>query len=1093
MKISLSLTLLSSETIQEFALYYTLTNGESVKIANLPLSATHYNWIVPSVDVKDARLKLIAKDALNRVAESFSDTFDIRSSGPNLTITSPAVDHSKGNDITITGTCETGYAIATEQEGDSGLSFPNTVNCNNGTWSVKALSSVDGTRKLIFSQVGDFNLSKKVSMIWIRDGVAPTILSNTMTIANGATFVNTNFIPVVFQAQDTSSKITHLCVQYNTVTSVSAPPALDHSCWIHVENAEQPNISPAKAIQVSNFIYRIGYTAGTYYVRVFVRDESDNISAPVEKSLAYDPGLPPVLENVYASKISNLFGLPSHANAAIAQNAPVYIRWKLSSTNGLSANPIRLYYTVDDEIYTAINESVGDSAQGCPLQDASHPGFSTGCFAWPSPISTGTFFKIRVAAEDRNGNITFASTNLLNSPFRSIAGNTEDGVGASASAALLFNVNFGFEATDVGSFVITKGGKVFFRDAKRGILTIDPTTGVLKSFIPYHPSADTSYEGAVSGAKVRSPIKIALDFSSQGGLLIWDYDRIRRVNLDTMVISTFIGGNGDSFEPKPSKDKYNVLVPLIPLPNGDVLFQSENYLSRTSKMRVYRKGTNSFTSILANGVGNSKYPSEDIATCETPYLDTTKPCSLTNYVAAYDPATSQLKTVLVTVKHYKVGGEDNPVSQLNPVTGTATGPHVLPASNGIYTTGRDGNIYLVGASKGVLSRFNLGTNQWDAVLGTGAQGHCLDGTPALQCPTHLKDAFIDASQNIYFMDAGQMRTIDGQGKVVTLFGQAAGFGDGKMATSARFGRINALTQSDNGKIQLIDSADLKIREFAKDGPIEVIAGNSSNAIPALGQPANTQPILVNASGRDRDLFATDPTTGDIFFHRGPKNIARLKRLTNEWVDVVTNLPGGYVPGVLAITNGTLLVHTNRFDSTTGLQSDAKLFLIDSTAQTSTEFAGVLGASNNTPCPNGTHRTSCALTNVYGQGLSGAYYDSAINAWLLLQKETPIVRMVGAGTSDAFQTRATLPVNATSFVPVKKTVAGAPKEFVYYCDQYGRLHEMQLAPTPGDTILPILITGIQCTGQKMLYRQSDDTLIFPYLQNGTYGVADYKLP
>ncbi|MEI7742344.1 MAG: hypothetical protein WCK58_01200, partial [Chloroflexota bacterium] len=182
------------------------------------------------------------------------------------------------------------------------------------------------------------------------------------------------------------------------------------------------------------------------------------------------------------------------------------------------------------------------------------------------------------------------------------------GTGGTASSALFLNQTASSAEADPNTFVVTDSGKVYFRDLKRGILVVDPADGVQRVFLALNSAATSSAGdgGPASAASVKYPMKIALDYS--GHLLIWDYDRIRSVDVTVPdgIITTKLGGGSSSadgvapsevsFSPLSTYGRYfdSASMPLIPLPNGDLYFESDRYyglavwLGIGARVRWYR-------------------------------------------------------------------------------------------------------------------------------------------------------------------------------------------------------------------------------------------------------------------------------------------------------------------------------------------------------------------------------------------------------------------------------------------------------------------------------------------------------------------------
>ena len=254
----------------------------------------------------------------------------------------------------------------------------------------------------------------------------------------------------------------------------------------------------------------------------------------------------------------------------------------------------------------------------------------------------------------------------------------------------------------------------------------------------------------------------------------------------TMTVSPFIGGGtqtGDGVAPltvqfDPILETYGQKVgyslnypsgyssngmPLIPLPNGDLIFQSEssdNGSVMPMRYRRYIASQGKVVSITPSGDGDYFYPTENIQTCTTTTYGTTYPCVFMNFGVGFNPATSAFTTLMVSVAHIVTGGDLVSDTTLNPNPsdpnfGQSLGIYPPPYSNtgsSLRVTGRDGSVYLINRFQPQVLKYNSLTNTWAPVVGTGVVGSCPDGTAATSCNTDLNDVFVDAQSHIYVMD-----------------------------------------------------------------------------------------------------------------------------------------------------------------------------------------------------------------------------------------------------------------------------------------------------------------------------------------------------
>lgn len=330
---------------------------------------------------------------------------------------------------------------------------------------------------------------------------------------------------------------------------------------------------------------------------------------------------------------------------------------------------------------------------------------------------------------------------------------------------------------DPGLFVVTSDGAVYARDRVAGILKLDPLANSSSTFIAM---AGSAVDGGLAVAKVKQPLRLGLD--SNENLIIYDYDRIRRVNLHaaTPNIETLIGGGST---PDAVSDTLTDATNLgftyhdnilwygtfAVLPNDYIIFNSENPNVQLNnggtrfRLRVYQPDqTNKIDSVKFSGTGvfgNSGLSVDALY----PY----GPMGI-----AFD------KTTMAVTKAYARLCEGattcaNHNSALFDYTGAAiAGATSIPTywSNGSFIVSRSGDVWAANAYEGGVYKFDTNTNSWSWMLGSGSGAGCIDGTFATSftCTIDLWDAYIGQNEVLYFVDAGKVRFVDTDGKVRTL-------------------------------------------------------------------------------------------------------------------------------------------------------------------------------------------------------------------------------------------------------------------------------------------------------------------------------------
>lgn len=1011
---------------------------------------------------------------------------------------------------------------------------------NSGSYSWAVPAGADGgTYRLRISAV-DF-LGTKVadgsSANFYIDSQPPTLAAGAMTINGGATSATLNYVRLALRASDTVSPITHFCFK-----NTSASPTATDPCWRAV-NAPSPGLTLSQNLVLANFPYVIGFVAGNYTLYAFTRDTAGNVSTLSgatgtagrdRASIGYNPPQPPMVINVTATATDT----PSHPLVPADLNTPagsdVVIKWKATSAQGFGSSPISLYYTTDETNFISIATNLSNSATGCTLVSGTH----TGCYRWNGGAPVSSYFRVRVAAADTNGMTTFTSgpPDNVAGTFNFLAGNTDPGLGASATAAIFFNDTISASVGDPGSVAVDENGVVYFKDIYRGVLMIRPEDGVQRLLIPTTGTASGD-GGPVSAATLKQPMRITLDDKNR--LLIFDFDRIRRVDTSVtpMIVDTFIGGGSAAADGVPPSQVLIVIpgnsyypyrqMPFFALPNGDFYFQSEGYGAGNGgvqRIRIFHQATGLVTSLTPSGTGTSANASQDLSAC-----------AIFNPAVRFDVATSALLTLsIVPAGSFNGPCYPTPNANLDPVTAVATAPHA-PAVYGngnaaaFRHVGKNGELYLYHRYVGEIRRFDPATTTWVKIAGSGSVGSCPDGTLDTACAMEPMDIYVSAQGLLYFMDRGKLRVVDANHQVQTILGQGFAFGDGGDPLSARFGGIDSIDQwqSAGAAVNFIlnDNSEFRFREFSSGGTIQTLAGNGNNVAPNTTSAASTQGLAATASGRIMDAFTVDPTNGDIYHSRAYR-VSKLLRSTGLWTDLVGDgstsyyaagadgLAGSainigpstgvatYLPLVLGFhSSAGLLVHYQAYDAVANALTESFLKNNALSDGLQSHVAGVNGHNGSTVCADGTPSTSCGMpasfNGISHPTLSRATYDATNGKWIFLVGETKAVRQIAptpnGGSAPNMDTLTTLTNAATSFAYV---VANST---VYYCDTSGRLRKKVLAPVVSDTALAWPAPTVNCVGDVLLWRAQSlqnaavPSLVFPFVQNRLSGMVEYLNP
>lgn len=968
---------------------------------------------------------------------------------------------------------------------------------DGASWSDWTIAGISGTlsNQMFTTSISAPNLDNALVRVEVRtkdavgnEGTADaqfyTDLSipyvDSLSLNGGSLNAGNNNLTVALNAHDDISNVQYFCLKYND----SATPGDSDACWRDV-SAPSPGIPATTNITFNNYFFQVGFTKATYQVYAWVKDQAGLISVNtgtigVDKyDIFYDPGTPPRIDAIQVSN-SDAPAIPiTSGDMSAASGSPIYIKWNADDTEGFSATPMSVEYTVNDIDFLPLSGGVNllNEINGSCTIDARF----TGCVTLSAPSSA--YFKIRLIAKDDADSTVYLNSSPLNdSKLRILAGNTESGLGGSAISALFYNhgSNKNVSYTMKNVLVVSEDGKVFYIDPVRGLLWIDPSNGVLKTFINItgHSSGDG---GLVKDATLWSPQGIALD--AYNHLLIWDWGRIRRVNLSTMIINTIVGGGGIA-DPS-STINANALSlagmdrvwgTFTPMPNGDIIFHSP---ANTLNPRRYRAADQKIVTMTLQGQGFESYPSEVWSS----YMPT-------DLGVAYNTTTSEINFMVqgfyrsFTGDAYPLFATIDHTSGSEGVPYQGMGPHNAGFAYHNVTTGLDGHIYAIDRFRGGLFKYDHVNNARIPVVGNGggASIPCPDGTLATSCPVDMDGYFVSKTGRIYFLDNGLIRTVDDNHKVLTLFGQFPSYGNGHLATTARFGRIVDFKlgkhSAANDKVIVMDGFSSEFREFTIDSTIQKVADASF-------------------SWHGPWRFEADPATGDIMTSFGG-NLHRLNRLTNAWNLIVGGGGYAYYDASSVGRTGLEIANISGYDTYTAGFSNNKIYHMKH-HWVGYDTGCVMSAYDSTNSYVREHfmgHGACSGSKTLGANFSNQYFgvnnvtriidpnDGVEKTFFVEMGSSNIYNLSPTGELELF---ADIQRGTHSFA--KKTDGSGLN--LFYCSS-GQLWKYNYASN-SNTHLSWPSTTLSCVdGRTIEYNAERNSIIFSFTQNSLYGIAEYKL-
>jgi len=1073
-------------------------------------SASSWSWTAPSVTTDGLRHYQFSQtdSAGNSSVIQLAWTRD--TTGPQFYLATSTITKTNTNTQTFTGTCDNSFAVVISGHQNG------SVACASGNWTwTTATETTDASRTYQFSQTNGLGTATSANATWVRGTQRPIITSFT-TSSPSPTSIAFAEVDLVAESQNASVRLSHFCMLSNNDTQ----PLSNDSCWRYI-SSPLVGLPLSETLNLQDFSFLVGWTPETYAVRAWVKDEAGNISENSDQvdtdlfNFIYAPGTPPTVLDVIAANNDISTNPPSNLEAQVPAGTDVYIRWTATNSEGpLPAGAISLYYTQNERDFTEINgaQNLNNQNYGCPTVVLQA---NQGCFRWVGGSPLNTPFKIRVKALNASLLSDQSISTILNSSvIKILAGNTESGLGGSAQTAMFLTSKQDF-GSDPNSLIVTNKGRFYFADFSRGILTINPETGRQEIFIPT-TGMSSGDGGAAVNATLTYPTKIAMDF--QNRLLIFDRNRIRRVdlNLSTPTIETIIGGGSNT-----SNTVNNPLdlqihnhtdsgwpvksMIFYAAPNGDIYFHSDYAIKNAGptswRIRIYKAATGQILSKYFTGDSTGADIGQDLLSCRLsgPGLRFNENSEITGVTSNvhYDASYAGCNTR----NNYYSRAYYNPTTFVSSAATRLDNQHANYRSHSI--TGMNGQTYNIFLRR-YVNRVNYdGTHT--RILGTGTQGQCDDGTGPLSCNMDIQDIFVTPDEKIYFVDGGLIRTIDEDGLVKTLFGQRATFGDGVNAITSRFEQISFIGERDDERIIVADATGMLIKEFTIEDDIHIIAGNGANAQQVVPGLAIGNPIS------DPSWLTMDSSTGNIYARKtdGEGQIIVLDRSTGNWEYVLGPNPGGTqflsADGLVgsALKTGSnqdralpigfgdskLLVHRMRYNPVEIQEDNYTLKIYDEgDSYRQSHLAGGLADTGiNTMCASGTLTANCKMPH-WDRFISGGQWDDVTESWIVHNRATRAIYSLKQGANATLL--ATLPSQTDSGTIM---IRESGQMIMYYCRSNGRIHKFNLSTQSEIGALDWPITGMNCRGRRLLYNSNRNTIIFPFEQNGLYGVAEYALP
>lgn len=973
----------------------------------------------------------------------------------------------------------------------------NIANTGSYLWTVPEINS-DSVRVSLQAcdQAGNCTHVQSSTNLTI-DSSPPT--AQMIKVNNGSLQTDNFYVTISLDAQDNLSGVSSVCL-----LKTAAAPSDSDPCWSPVSTY---GASPGQSISFDVTGYLLGFSPSFFNIRVYYKDSAGNISANTGTLnqdfyvIQYDPGQAPVISALTALNDDSITTQPTSAQTTFAGGQAVYIKWHVSDDKSLPSGSISLYYTTDEVNFTQIASGLDNIANGgCTIDGTTF----TGCYHWTSPGAPNGYFKIRLEVTDTSSIKTLSSTPPLNVPsFKVIAGNTDAGLGGSARSAVLYSEP-GNENGDPNSLVIDKNGIFYFKDYKRGIMKIDPTTGLLTMYLP-KTGVYSGEGGPATSATLINPARIGVD--SKDRLYIYDYKRIVRVDTDGKI-RTLIGGGSSTADGSFGTD-YNLESShgtFIIAPNDDLYFtENRGYTPNDGfRLKLYKASDGRVYSIHLRGTGVLGNPNETI---DDKRFDG---------IGLKFKLDGTIEEINARVYRDITGGRQAYAASFDPATGLSlgAGSHRPLGCVNNYG-GRDvkfqspkGDLYTFNEICRRVYKLNPDTNTWTPIFGSGTSGRCPDGTAALSCANGIDDVFVDSNDQLYILDNGMIRTLV-NGQILTLFGQPLSAEDATNPLAIRFPEIQQIAPSADNKIVINDHISGYLWEAPRSGDIVKLAGNGTSRNPRAGRVAS-QSEFASADWAHARPLAVHPVNNNIYLTgyntNGCPQLIFLNRASGNWENFHTSCNTNYWDAdgtsdskltyigwsILGFDSDLRLLASTIHWSGTQLVNNVVKAFADGTGIQS-HFIGVIGPStgSNSYPSDGTDMSTATVFPQHAWGAQiGFHWDAENSRWLGSTSESTRIVSIpsvnGVAGSLSTLTYTSRPIRAFTY----RKESGNP--IIYYCATDGRIYRRDVSAGT-ETALAWPSPTISCSKKTMSINHNLNKLEFIFTQNGLYGVAEMDLP
>ena len=390
------------------------------------------------------------------------------------------------------------------------------------------------------------------------------------------------------------------------------------------------------------------------------------------------------------------------------------------------------------------------------------------------------------------------------------------------------------------SLAVDDEGNLYIADSENHrVRRVDAESGVITTFAGTGEEGFGGDGGPATEARLDWPSGVALD--SQGNVYIADQEneRIRRVDPEG-IITTHAGSGSYRYEGE--EDGIPATEARLNWPTGVAVDAEDNVYIADSYNGVIRKVDT--TGIITTIAGSGRTYGFGVTADENEVGDG-GPATEAKLDYPTALAVDAEGNVYIADRGYNRIRRVEPGGVITTIAGTGEagfggdgGPAAQAQLNGpagIALDEEGGNVYIADSRNNLVRRIDLLTGIITTVAGADDDAVVSGADAQIAAP---RGVAFDADGTLYIADTGnhQIRALDADGTIMVVAG-AGGLGDGGPATAARLFVPRGIAIDMDGNLYITDTGHNRVRKVDTEGIITTIAGTGEEGEGGDGGPA----------------------------------------------------------------------------------------------------------------------------------------------------------------------------------------------------------------------------------------------------------------